>query len=274
MDILGKARRLELTIGRTLDNAAQEFVRSGSREPLQIVHAVVEAVAQEIQPTGRGKRVFPFTTIVVSVLAPSREARARFEAVFAGNPRLRERILERLQSAGCDAADVVVDVNYVARAQKSWRNQEFHLEFARVPAADIEAPDGDSKPPRIDVVVLRGVAEQRSYSFAGRRIDLGRCVEVRDSRNRLIRTNHVVFAEGAGDINQSVSRQHAHIAFEPGSGQFRLHDDGSIHGTGIVRDGRTISVPRGSHGVRLQSGDELVLGNARVRIRFHKDATG
>jgi hypothetical protein len=47
-----------------------------------------------------------------------------------------------------------------------------------------------------------------------------------------------------------------------------LHDDGSEHGTGIVREGRTVPVPRGARGVRLFSGDEIVLGEARVRVRF------
>ena len=100
------------------------------------------------------------------------------------------------------------------------------------------------------------------------RIDVGRGAEVRDHRNRLIRTNHVVFTEGAGDVNQTVSRKHAHIAYEPLTGHFRLHDDGSEHGTEIVRGGRTISVLRGTRGVRLQSDDDVVLGEARVRIRF------
>ena len=72
-----------------------------------------------------------------------------------------------------------------------------------------------------------------------------RGAEVRDHRNRLIRTNHVVFTEGAGDVNQTVSRKHAHIAYKPLTGHFRLHDDGSEHGTEIVRGGRTIPVLRG-----------------------------
>jgi hypothetical protein len=33
-----------------------------------------------------------------------------------------------------------------------------------------------------------------------------------------------------------------------------------------VRNGKTISVPAGSRGVRLQSGDEVVLGEARLRL--------
>jgi pSer/pThr/pTyr-binding forkhead associated (FHA) protein len=116
--------------------------------------------------------------------------------------------------------------------------------------------------------VVRGTAERRTYSFAARRIDLGRCAEVRDTRNRLIRTNHVAFVEGSGEVNQSVSRRHAHIAYEPTSGGYRVRDDGSVHGTSVVRSGCTVAVPPGSHGVRLRMGDELVLGEARLRIRL------
>ena len=110
--------------------------------------------------------------------------------------------------------------------------------------------------------------ERWAYSLAAPRIDVGRGAEVRDHRNRLIRTNHVVFTEGEGGVNETVSRTHAHIAYEPLTGRFRLHDDGSEHGTEIVRGGKTISVLRGTRGVRLQSDDEVVLGEARVRIRF------
>jgi pSer/pThr/pTyr-binding forkhead associated (FHA) protein len=112
------------------------------------------------------------------------------------------------------------------------------------------------------------VSERWTYSIAAARIDLGRGAEVRDSRNKLIRTNHVVFTEGSADVNQTVSRQHAHITYESRTGHFRVHDDGSGHGTEIVREGRAISVPRGSRGVRLQSDDEIVLGEARVRVKF------
>jgi hypothetical protein len=47
-----------------------------------------------------------------------------------------------------------------------------------------------------------------------------------------------------------------------------LHDDGSEHGTGVVRRGRSFPVPRGARGVRLEAADEIVLGDARVRVRF------
>ena len=135
------------------------------------------------------------------------------------------------------------------------------------------ANDARSDPPfsRIDLTVVRGTTERKTYSLAAPRIDLGRGAEVRDTRNRLIRTNHVAFVEGSGEINQSVSRQHAHVAYEPASGSYRLRDDGSVHGTSVIRNGSTVAVPPGSRGLRLRPGDELVLGEARLRIRFGGD---
>src|SRR5262249_39717800 len=268
MDVLRRARRLESTIPATLDDAAKALVRSRPREPLEIVLAILDAVEQRIEPTGRGARVFPFNRVELSVVAPSREARGRLEAVFAGDAPLRTKILNRLQSAGCAPADVVVEIQYVDRAEPNWSAPEFDLQFARLHEPEADAAALAPQPGQIEIRVVRGVMERWAYSLTAPRIDVGRGAEVRDRRNRLIRTNHVVFSEGGGDVNQTVSRSHAHIAYEPLTGQFRLHDDGSEHGTEIVRGATTIALPRGTRGVRLHSGDEVVLGEARVRIRF------
>ena len=270
MDLLGKARRLESTIARRFDRAARDAAGAVTREPLEIVHLVVEAIEREIQPGGRGTRVFPFNSITLSVLAPSREARARFEVVLR-EPLLRDRIVEHLRSKSCPIDDLTLDVAYVARAPKDWRHPQFNLAFARVARAPTSDARRDPAFARIDLTVVRGTAARKSYSFAAKRIDLGRCAEVRDTRNRLVRTNHVAFVEGSEEVNQSVSRRHAHIAYEPTSGGYRLCDDGSVHGTSVVRDGSTVAVPPGSLGVRLRTGDELVLGEARLRIRLDQD---
>jgi len=268
MDFLGKARRVESTIARRLDRAARDAVGAVAREPLEIVHLVVEAVEHEIQPGGRGTRVFPFNSVTLTVLAPSREERARFEAVLAGELPLRDRIVEHLRSKSCAIDDLTLDVAYVAKAPKDWRHPQFTLAFARVARAPAKETPREAAFSRIDLTVVRGTAERKTYSFTAKRIDLGRCAEVRDTRNRLIRTNQVAFVEGSGEVNQSVSRRHAHLAYEPASGGYRLRDDGSAHGTSVIRNGSTVAVPPGSLGIRLRTGDELVLGEARLRIRF------
>jgi pSer/pThr/pTyr-binding forkhead associated (FHA) protein len=272
MDLVGRARRLESTIARRFDRAARAAVGAVAHEPLEIVHLVVEAVEHEIQPGGRGTRVFPFNSITLSVLASSAEARARFQALVSGEPPLRDRIVAHLRSKSCPVDDLTLDVAYVAEAPEGWPHPQFNLAFARVARAPTRDARRQPAYTRIDLIVLRGTAERRTYSIAATRIDLGRCAEVRDTRNRLIRTNHVAFVEGSEEVNRSVSRRHAHIAYEPTSGGYRLHDDGSVHGTSVIRNGRTVAVPAGSLGVRLRTGDELVLGEARLRIRFDGDS--
>ena len=268
MNVLGRARRLESAIAGRVDQVAKGLVPSRARQPLEILLAILEAVEQRIEPTGRGARVFPFNRVEVSVVAPSLEARGRLEAVLGGDTPLQTRVLDRLRSAGCSPVDVVIEARYVDAAEANWSVPEFDLQFARIARPETDRRDLDAQPAPIEIRAVAGEMERRAYSLAVPRIDIGRGAEVRDSRNRLIRTNHVVFTEGGGAVNETVSRTHAHIAYEPPTGRFRLHDDASEHGTAIIRGGKTISVIRGTRGVRLQPDDEVVLGEARVRIKF------
>jgi len=271
-NILDKARALESRIARALSRAAEDASGREPREPLEIVHAIVEAVERQVQPGSRGARLFPFNRVAVSVAAPSREARAGFEALFSAAPSLPDRILDRLRAAGCDVSDLRIEVAFAGRAARHWEHPQFHVGFDRVARVEAGPPPADAAPARIEITVVRGAAERRSYAFALSRIDLGRGVEVRDQRQQLLRTNHVAFVEGDG-INQTISRRHAHITVDPSSGEHRLHDDRSAQGTGILRGGRTVPVPPGARGVRLASGDEIVLGDARVRVRITAGCT-
>jgi hypothetical protein len=272
MDILQKARKLESTLARSLDRAAQGWAKSGPREPLEILHAVVDAIEERLEPAGRGKQVFPFNRIKVSVVADSRDARARVAAVLDENPLLQARVAKRLRDAGCDPTDVRVTTAYVARPESHWTRPDFHIVFDRVARkeATASAVEGGTAPV-LKLTIVHGSAHKPSYTFALPRINLGRCAEIRDSQNRLIRTNHVAFEDGQGATNHSISRRHAHIEYLERTGHYRLSDDRSAHGTSIVRNGRTIPVPAGSRGVRLQSGDEIVVGEARARIRLDAD---
>ena len=268
MDILGKARQLESRIGRALDRASQR-VGGGSEalEPLEIVHHILHAVDSHVEPAGRGVRMFPFNRIRVTLLAVTRHERARLDALVKSQPSLRDRIADRLRTAGCDAAALTVAIVYAAVRTEGWRHPQFHLEFDRVAHATRVTATADADGPGLDIAITKGAAEKRHYSLRAARIDLGRRSEVRDSRQRLIRTNHVAFLDDEAAANQSVSRCHAHITFDPASGSYRVHDDGSAHGTAVLRNGKSIDVARGARGVRLFSGDEVLLGEARVRVK-------
>jgi hypothetical protein len=158
-----------------------------------------------------------------------------------------------------------VRIVYVAQPDLSWNPPEYHVDFDRGSIAELPPPE---PPParELTLTIVNGSADKPAYTLALDRINLGRCAEVRDSRNHLIRTNDVVFKDGAGAINDTVSRRHAHIDYNDATGDFRVFDDRSAHGTTIVRNGKTIGVPAGSRGVRLLSSDEVVLGEARLRV--------
>jgi hypothetical protein len=275
MDIAGKARKLEQKITRTVTAAVDEFVGRGETAPLEIVHAVLDQAEHQVQEIGRGRRVFPFNRIRVHVVTGSRgkEVRARVAAVIEGPPSLSERLVDRLRSTGCRVTDLQAEVIYVRQPGQDWEQPAYHVEFDRVDRPAVAPPvvvEAATEPPRLKLAVITGKAEQHGYIFSGGRIDIGRRAEVLDQRQRLIRTNHVAFAEEGPEANRSVSRRHAHIEFSAEQQCYRLWDDRSAHGTSIIRGGRTIKVPAIARGTRLESGDEIVLGQARLRVTFVK----
>jgi len=270
MDIAGKARTLERKITRTVDAAVEEFLGRSEPAPIEIVHQVLERAEQQIQEIGRGRRVFPFSRVRVFVIAGPKdtEIRARFAAVAEGPPSLSTRLAERLRASGCAPAAVTAEVVYVRRRGAEWESPDYHVEFDRAPITASAVTQGAAGVPRIRLVVLKGAAEKKAYAFTGGRIDIGRRVEVLDARQRLIRTNHIAFTEDGPEANRSVSRRHAHIEFTAEGSSYRVWDDRSVHGTSVIRDGRTIRVPAAARGTRLEPGDEIALGHARLRVMF------
>jgi hypothetical protein len=242
------------------------------------MHAIVDAVAARLEPAGRGQFVFPFNRLEIAIAAATRAEQSRYEAVFAEAPSLEERIRERLKDAGCPVPGLRVSTTFVPRAGTGWTERDFCVDFDRVseapPAHEETSPAEAPAADHLRLTVVGGTAEKPAYSFTPGAINLGRCAEVRDSRHRLLRTNHVAFVDASAGANHTVSRRHAHIDYAADARHYRLCDDGSTHGTSVVRHGKTIPVPSGSRGVRLLSGDEIVLGDARLRVRIVADRAG
>ncbi len=270
MEFWGSVRRLERTISNRVDDMVRRGPQPAVREPLAVMLAIVDAVEQQVQHAGRGRRVFPFNRLRVTIVAAGRDERAHFTAVFDEEPTLDQRIAERLSACGCDTARLVTRTGYVAAPAEGWADPQFHLEFARVAAVAEEEPPPQTAPAtpaggRIKLAVAGGAAERDAYSFTEERINIGRCAQVLDRRLRLIRINHVAFRDDAGPSNAGVSRRHAHIVRDA-AGVYHVIDDHSARGTYLLRRGRTIDVPAGGRGLRLQPGDELVLGGARLAV--------
>src|SRR5262245_40674624 len=189
MDIIRRIRRFESRIAGTVDAAAQRMPPA-TREPLEIVYAIVEAVEKRVEPAGRGKYVFPFNQVTIRIAAASREIQARFEAVFGSTPSLKDRIIQTLDAAGCDSAALMIDPVYVDQPDSGWTAPQFDIDFERTATPAKAAQQQIRK-----LTTLWGISDEPAYVFTMSRINLGRCREIRDERNRLIRRNHVAFAE-------------------------------------------------------------------------------
>jgi hypothetical protein len=265
-------RTIESRLAASIEGRAHEWTGAAMTQPLEIVEHAVDAIASHVHPAGRGRHAFPFTRVGLTFVAPTAEARARLDAVCASTPTVSGRIIRRLTSAGCQLAetDLDVSVDFVDVPDPSW-TAPYGLALARVDAP-ARPPRGDAGPSvEIDVLVTAGSSAQGAYSFTTLPIAIGRGTDVRDSHQRLVRINHVAFLEApdaGAEINATVSRRHARIELDTATGRPRLIDENSAQGTSIIRDGRGMAVPRGSRGLGLKSGDEIVLGQARVTVRI------
>jgi hypothetical protein len=116
---------------------------------------------------------------------------------------------------------------------------------------------------------LAGVSSDAAFIANKAHINIGREQDVVDAQGRAVRRNDLWFAEGADEANGTVSRTHAHVRFEAGTGEWRIYDDGSSLGTYIFRAGRRIDVPKHSpRGVLLLPWDEIYLGQVRLRLEI------
>lgn len=233
--------------------------------PLEIREAVLDDIEGRVQPVGRGRRVFPYDRIAVRIAGVSTD-RPALEAAFEGAD---ERIRERLAEVRCEApAKLEVSVTFSEEAPAAWTpGRLFSVECARAGAPARGAHDGRLQPP-LRVVVVKGSAAEQEYTFTQASVSIGRTPEPEDHLGR-VRRNRVVFLDSVDGATETVGRAHARLAFDAETWGYRLFDEGSSNGTSILREGTVIPVPpRDPRGVRVESGDEIQLGRAVIRIGF------
>ncbi len=232
------------------------FGRANSDQLLLVHRAILEEIETRIQVLPRGKRVFPYRHLTVTLVSADAAQRELFQAAFG--ERVGADIREALAASGCDVPHrLAVEVRTADEGP-----QPFQIAYGTEPPLVESAGPGR-------LIVIRGKAEHEEYALDKPRVNIGRLAELTDSEQRVIRRNDVVFEEGAADVNGTVSRKHAHIQHE--GSEYRVCDDGSEFGTRVFRDGRSIEVPSGDRrGEKLRRGDEIYLG--RACLRFETDS--
>jgi hypothetical protein len=249
------------------------FGTRGAGEPLRIRRDILTDVESHIEPISRSRRAFPYNYVAIRILTGDERDRAVKQAIFKSNDDVRGQILDHLARAGCDLpARLRVDLEFTSERGAEWRQEFFNVEYKALGRGNSESGQPQIAPPKVTaarIIVVEGVTEQTGVVIDKARFNIGRMPEVLDQRKRVVRRNDLVFIEGAADINRTVSRSHAHIRFDQEAGEFRIFDDQSAYGTRIRRAGADIEVASSNTlGNRLQSGDELLFGRARVRIEI------
>jgi hypothetical protein len=252
---------------RRIDEILRGMLRSSSpdqkRELLEIHRALLEDVTAHVDSLRRGRQTFAFDQLNVRILLPDPALRRSYELVFVEGDVLARDIRLRLEDQRVELqVHLAVQVELVAELPPDVAARGFDVHYGSTPT-----PQPSEKVMEVRLTVITGSAEQQQLCLNKKRIHLGRLAEVIDADGRLTRKNDVAFRDDGEAPNPSVSRAHAHIEFDPEKAVFRLFDDRSAHGTTVIRDGSVISVPQGaSKGVALRDGDEIVLGQARLRF--------
>lgn len=237
--------------------------------PLEIGQAVLDDVERHVQPVGRGRRRFPFSTVVVRVhAAPA--ARAAMSVAFEG---FGTRVRERLAELRCEAPPTLdVPLECLDDPAATWPpGQVFDVTYvADAPSIrEVTTAVGDAPVMlELHVVVLEGKAAEPEWRFVGTTVSIGRSTDPTDDLGRT-RRNRVAFLDIVDGVNETVGRAHASLRCDPVTREVRLFDEGSRNGTSVLRDGEVIAVHRRDpRGVRVRPGDEIQLGRALLRIDF------
>jgi hypothetical protein len=254
-------------------------------EPMEIRRAVLDEVESRIVSAGGGKRVFPFNRLRIRLLAPGPREKDELEALVGDAWDLPAEIRERIAERGCSVPpDLDVNVEVTDEASPAFGDRRYRIDFERtersikppapalptlasnVGTVAIPSPSLSADRPTLELTVLKGTATRKVYSFPAGRVHVGRMEEIVDDEGRVRRRNDVAFQED-GEINQTVSREHARILYDEASGELRLRAESGASSTRIFREGRSIDVSgRDARGVKIQSGDEIYFGRASVKV--------
>ena len=257
------------TIGENVVDAVRRAVDpplDADARPIDIKRAIVEAVEQQTEPAGGGRRVLPGDAVHVKVLAEDADARRALEAVLAD---VGETIAARLAELQCAVPRrFSADVTYARRPPADWQPEQ-RLAVTLVQSATTQpASEATTSLPSLSIDVIRGQAAQAQFTFAVPVVRIGRSADPLDERGRP-RFNDVAFLEDDTPENKTVTRGHALIRYNTATSEYRLFDEGSANGTRVVRGGDVIDLPkRDPVGLALRSGDEVQLGKAAIRVKI------
>ena len=253
--------------GRTIFEGP--FAHGQGDEPPEIAEirlAILDQVREKSYRLG-GKKVFPFNVVHIHLRGIEDSRASTFTGKFF-RTYFEQELRGSLDRSECRyPEDLRVDV-HVARELPAPGEQWVRVE--------VDSQDRPAAAARrtAKLIVVAGEANAPEIGLSKARTNIGRTVDVYRSEG-LIRRNDLAFMEDT-EINRTVSREHAHIAYDKAAGEYRLFNDRWYKrdqggpadcGLRIVRDGLSQEVHRTARGTKLEHGDEIHFGKAMARFQ-------
>src|SRR5215469_6352283 len=109
---------IEKTIERGFQRWTEKLFGAADSNELLVVHRqILEEIETKVETMARGRRVFPFSHLAITLASPDPNRRAILETAFG--ERLESDIREALQSAGCEIPrDFAVEVHSAEEGPK------------------------------------------------------------------------------------------------------------------------------------------------------------
>src|SRR5580700_4755586 len=141
---------IEKTIERGFQRWTEKLFGAADANELMLTHrAILEEIETKIETLARGRRVFPFTHLTITLVSPDANRRAILETAFG--ERLETDIREALESAACELPrGFSVDVHAVESGPNP-----FEIEYAAQAAKKAEPP-GEASAAQARLAVVKG----------------------------------------------------------------------------------------------------------------------
>ena len=255
-------------LGRTIFEAPFDAALAPKDAPelAEIRLAVLEEILKKGRHVG-GRILFPFNLVRIHIRGASEEESAFLKSQFLKGYFEQEirKTLARSNYRFPDDLEAEFETDTELPGDKEpW----ITVAVESRPSREFAAPARRTA----RLVVVRGTASAPEVLLSKERTNIGRSTEVYRADGPS-RRNDLAFTED----NRTVSREHAHILYSRKSGEYRLYNDRwhqhgkkdtADCGLWVIRDGLSQEVPRNARGVKLQSGDEIQLGQAIVKFQI------
>jgi len=234
----------------------------GGREAVELYRDALDQIANRATPGKRGDRLLPFNLITIELRADDPDRKAVLEAVFDPG-QFSDDVAATLKAERVTPpADLTVAITFPPEAE-----EEMRVILAKTEKTAPEPRSAHLVPACL--ITVTGASSIPVCYLDRLCVNLGRVEDVSDTAGRTIRHNELYFPDDAHEANSTVSRSHAHLTFDPAGVVWRIFDDGSSIGTTLFRSGKRIDVPaHAGRGVALKSGDEIYLGQVRLRYEL------